>query len=141
MLLQFPYTFGDEHLSLLGDFLAILPRDYRFSVEVRNKKLLQDKRYSLLRDHNVALAMVEHSFWPKAEALTADFTYIRWEGDARKVKGTLGQVEVDKTTNTREWGEKIKKLLNNQIEVFGYFSKYYSGHPPTDARQLLDILH
>lgn len=140
LLLQFPYAFNEEHLSLLGDFLAILPRDYRFSVEFRNKKLFQDKLYSLLRDHNVALAMVEHPFWPKAEALTADFAYIRWEGDRRKVNGTLGQVEVDKTANIRDWAQKIKKLLNDQVEVFGYYSKYYSGHPPTDAKQLLALL-
>jgi uncharacterized protein YecE (DUF72 family) len=141
LLLQFPYAYNDEHISLLDDFLAILPRDYRYTVEVRNKRLLQDKLYSLLRDHNVALAMVEHPFWPKVEALTANFAYIRWEGDRKKVKGTLGQVEIDKTVNIREWAQKTEKLLDDQIEVFGYFSKYYSGHPPTDARQLLNVLN
>jgi len=140
LLLQFPPTFDDKHLTSLGDFLADLPGDYRLSVEVRNRKLLQDTLYSLLRNHNVALVMVEHPFWPKAEILTADFTYIRWEGDRRKVNGALGQVEVDKTANIREWSQKIGKLLDDQIEVFGYYSKFYSGHPPTDAKQLMAIL-
>lgn len=140
LLLQFPAAFNTEHLTLLSNFLAILPRDYRFSVEVRNKKLLQDKLYSLLRSYNVALANVEHPFWPKSEIVTADFAYIRWEGDRRKVKGTTGQVEVDKTKNIREWANKIEKLLNNQIEVFGYYSKYYTGYPPTDVKQLLNLL-
>ena len=140
LLLQFPYAFGDEtHLDLLRDFLGFIPKDYRFCVEIRNKNLIQDKLHSLLRDHNVALAMLDHPFWPKTEVLTADFAYIRWEGDRRKVNGTLGRAEVDKTAKIQEWAQKIK-LFDDQIEVFGYFSKYYSGHPPTDAKQLLDAL-
>jgi uncharacterized protein YecE (DUF72 family) len=141
LLLQLPPTFNQQHLTFLEDFLPILPKHYRFALEIRNKKLLEDKLYSLLRNHNVALTTVDHPFWPKTEILTADFAYIRWEGDRRKVKGTIGQVEVDKKANIEEWANKIKKLLDNQIEVFGYYSKYYSGHPPTDAKQLLDILN
>jgi len=134
LLLQLP-TLRTEHLALLSNFLAILPKDYRFSVEVRNKELLQHELYSLLRNYNVALAVAEHPFWAKHEILTADFAYIRWEGDRRKVKGTMGQVEVNKTTNIAECANKIKNLLDGQIE-----RAYYSGHPPTDAKQLLDIL-
>jgi len=29
--------------------------------------------------------------------------------------------------------------LEKQTDVFGYFSKYYSGHPPSDAKDLLNI--
>ncbi len=141
LLLQFPYGFKAEHLRVLNDFLPSLPKGHRFVVEVRNKKLLDDKLYSLLRENGVALAIVDHPFMPKLEATTADFAYIRWEGDRRKVKGTLGKVEVDRSNDTVTWTEKIKTFLDNSIEVFGYFSKYYSGHPPSDARQLLKLLH
>ncbi len=141
VLLQFPYAFGEEtHLNSLRDFLGFLPKEYRFGVEIRNKKLVGDRLYSILRDHNVALAMLDHPFWPRTEVLTADFAYIRWEGDRRKVNGTLGRVEVDKTARINEWAQEIKKLLEDQIEVFGYFSKYYSGYPPTDVKQFLDAL-
>jgi uncharacterized protein YecE (DUF72 family) len=141
LLLQFPYGFKPEHLHALNDFLPTLPKEYHFVVEVRNKKLLDDNLYSLLRENGVALAIVDHPFMPKLDVTTADFTYIRWEGDRRKVKGTLGKVEVDRNNDIVTWAEKIKTFLDNSIEVFGYFSKYYSGHPPSDAKRLLKLLH
>lgn len=59
--------------------------------------------------------------------------YIRWEGDRKKVDGTLGRVEVDKTNEIEMWAKKTKDFLKEADEVFGYFSKYYSGNPPSDA--------
>jgi len=140
LLLQFPYGFKPKHVSLLSDFLPMLPKGFRYVVEVRNKKLLEDKLYSLLRENGVALAIVDQPYMPKIEAVTADCTYIRWEGDRRKVKGTLGEIEIDRTNDLIGWTQKIKKFLDNSLEVFGYFSKYYSGYPPADAKQLLKLL-
>ena len=102
--------------------------------------MLDDELYSLLRENGVALALVDQPFMPMLQTVTADFTYIRWEGDRRKVKGTLGKVEVDRENDIRVWAEKVKKFLDDSVEVFGYFSKYYSGHPPTDAIHLLKFL-
>jgi uncharacterized protein YecE (DUF72 family) len=139
-LLQFPYAFKPEHLPLLSDFLPTLPKKQRFVVEVRNKKLLDNNLFSLLRDNGVAFAIVDQPFIPRLHETTADFTYIRWEGDRRKVKGTLGKLEIDRKNNVIDWAEKIRGFLGNSIEVFGYFSKYYSGYPPSDAEQLLELL-
>jgi uncharacterized protein YecE (DUF72 family) len=139
LLLQFPYAFKAEHTGLLKDFLSGLPRTHRYVVEVRNKKLLQEEFYSLLRENGVALAIVEQPFMPSTEVMTTDFAYIRLEGDRRKVAGTLGKVEIDRTDDTKSWAERIKKLLDVST-VFVYFSKYYSGHPPTDAKQLVELL-
>ena len=138
LLLQFPPAFGPKEATLLGDFLHELPKRYRYAVEVRNRKLLGDKLYSLLRENQIAITI--SSIMPETEQITADFVYIRWEGDRRKVNGALGKVEVDRTDDIRRWAEKIVKLLDETKEVFGYFSKYFSGHPPTDARQLVESL-
>ena len=139
LLLQFPPAFGPKEAALLGDFLPKLPKGHRYAVEVRNRKLLGDKLYSLLRENRIALAI--SPLMPETEQITADFVYIRWEGDRRKVNGALGKVEVDRTDDIRRWAEKIGKLLDETKEVFGYFSKYYSGHPPTDARLLVESLN
>jgi len=72
------------------------------------------------------------------DTITADFTYIRWVGDRKKVTGTLGKVERDRSEDIKEWAVKIKGFLDNSLEVFGYFSKSYSGYPPGDVRMLLD---
>jgi uncharacterized protein YecE (DUF72 family) len=140
LLLQFPYAFKPEHVNLLRDSLSALPKTHRFVVEVRNKKLLNEGLYSLLRENKTAFALVEQPFMPSTEVMTSDFVYIRLEGDRRKVNGTIGKVEIDRTDDTKRWAEKIRKFLDANTEVFVYFSKFYSGHPPTDAKQLAELL-
>jgi uncharacterized protein YecE (DUF72 family) len=138
LLLQFPYTFGVEHVPLLRDFLPNLPKQHRYVVEVRNRKLLNDSFFSLLRDANVVLAWVDSPFMPQIREVTSDFIYVRWEGDRRKVKGTLGKRETERTSSIKSWAERLKPFLVGKTEVFGYFSKYYSGHSPSDVRDFLE---
>ena len=61
-LLQFPYNFGTEQIPVLRDFLLNLPKEHRYVVEVRNRKLLNYAFYSVLRDHNVVLAWIDSPF-------------------------------------------------------------------------------
>jgi uncharacterized protein YecE (DUF72 family) len=140
LLLQFPYAFGTEQFPLLRDFLATLPKNHRYVVEVRNRKLLNEGFYSVLRDNNVVLAWVDSPFMPQISEVTSDFIYVRWEGDRRRVKGTLGKIEVDKKPQIDAWAEKLKPFLEEGTEVFGYFSKYYSGYSPSDAKVLLGLI-
>jgi uncharacterized protein YecE (DUF72 family) len=140
LLLQFPSTFKTEHLHLLSDFLPSLPKGHRIAVEVRNKKLLIDRLYSILRENGAALTILDRPSMPEIEVMTTDFTYIRWEGDRKKVSGTLGKIEIDRLNEIKAWAQKTRGYLKTPVEVFGYFSKYYSGHPPTDVQQLLQAL-
>jgi uncharacterized protein YecE (DUF72 family) len=139
LLLQFPKTLTIKHIGLLEDFLVDLPEGHRFAVEVRNTSLLNEEFYSLLRENGAALALLDRPSMPAIEMVTADFTYVRWEGDRKKIRGTLGRTEVDRTNEIEAWAEKIHRFPEN-AEVFGYFSKYYSGYPPIDAKQLLKTL-
>jgi uncharacterized protein YecE (DUF72 family) len=140
LLLQFPSTFKTEQLRLLNDFLRNLPKEHRITVEVRNKNLLDEKLYSILRENRAALAILDRPSMPETEVMTTDFAYIRWEGDRKKVYGTLGKTEVDRSNEIKIWAQKIRRYLEIPAEVFGYFSKYYSGQPPKDAQQLLQAL-
>ena len=140
LLLQFPYNFGTEQVPLLRDFLQTLPKTHRYAVEVRNRKLLNHDFYSVLRDHNVVLAWADSPFMPQISEVTSDFIYVRWVGDRRRVKGTLGRIEVDRTAQISAWAEKLKPFLHEGTEVFGYFSKYYSGYSLSDAEELLRLI-
>jgi uncharacterized protein YecE (DUF72 family) len=140
LLLQFPYNFGTERVPLLREFLQTLPKTHRYAVEVRNRKLLNHDFYSVLRDHNVVLAWADSPFMSQISELTSDFIYVRWVGDRRRVKGTLGKVEVDRTERINAWADKLKPFLQEETEVFGYFSKYYSGLSPSDAKELLELI-
>jgi uncharacterized protein YecE (DUF72 family) len=139
LLLQFPSSFGSKHFPVLQEFLPTLPKGFRYVVEVRNKSLLGEELRSLLRENGVAQVLVRQPVLK--EEVTADFVYVRWEGDRSKVNGTLGKVELDRTEDNGKWAVQVKKLLNRHLEIFGYFGKYYSGYPPNDAKQLLNLLH
>ena len=141
LLLQFPSAFGTQHLSLLKSFLKNLPKGYRYVVEVRNKKLLNSDLYSILKDYNIVLAWADSPIMPQTNEVTSDFIYIRWEGDRKKVKGTLGKIEADRREDLKLWAEKIKPFLERKITVFGYFGKYYSGYPPSDIALLQSLLN
>jgi uncharacterized protein YecE (DUF72 family) len=140
LLLQFPYAFGTKNLPLLRDFLQNLPRKHRYVVEIRNRKLLNDEFYSVLKNNNVVLAWVDSPFMPQIGEVTSDFLYVRWEGNRRLVKGTLGRIEVDRKMQIAAWAERLKPFLEERIKVFGYFSKYYSGYPPGDVKELLSLI-
>lgn len=137
LLLQFPPSFKNEHIPQLHEFLKNLPKKNHYAVEVRNKSLLNTNLFSTLRDNNVALVWVDSPAMPLINEMTSSFVYARWEGDRKKVKGNLGKIEENKSNTTKMWANKLKQFLTEGIDVFGYFSKYYSGHPPSDARELL----
>jgi len=137
LLLQLPPKFGQQNMPSLTDYLRCLTKDHRYAIEIRNKSLLNEQLYLSFREHNVALVWVDSDKMPLAEETTADFTYIRWEGDRQSVKGTLGKIEIDRSQSVQAWASKLKTLGSGGTEVFGYFSKYFSGLPPHDAAELL----
>lgn len=139
LLIQFPYNFTEEKLPKLQKFLKNLPSKYRYSVEVRNKKLLNNKLFSILKEYNVALAWSNHPLLPAIEEITADFLYIRWKGNKKIVNGTLGKTEVDQSANIETWANKIATQMGSR-RIFGYFSKYFSGNPAKDIKELLNTI-
>lgn len=155
VLFQFPYyakrsgVTEDDFLHRLREFAATLPHtDHpRYAVEVRNKNWLNPYLYEILHDHNIALALIDHPWMarPKtlfkdAHVLTSDFMYIRWLGDRygiEKMTKVWNETVVDRTEQIREWVPPIKKLLDQQIDVFGYVNNHYAGYSP-DTIALLE---
>ncbi|MGE5188110.1 MAG: DUF72 domain-containing protein [Betaproteobacteria bacterium] len=140
LLLQFPPNFGVSKFAELESYLQKLPSIYRYAVEVRNKSWLSPEFYQLLKRHNVALVWPDSPRMPQSSEKTADFLYIRWEGNRKLVNGTLGKIEVDRKADLAVWAQKIKPYLNDGTRVFGYFGKYFSGSPPSDVVQLEGFL-
>jgi uncharacterized protein YecE (DUF72 family) len=137
LLLQLPPFFREQHLPLLTKYLLNLPKGYRYAVEVRNKSLFNNELYELLKEQNVALAWVDVAEMPLAPEVTADFLYVRWEGNRKVVTGTLGKVETDRNADIDAWVGRLIPFLQRGVAVFGYFSKYYSGNPVGDAKEAL----
>src|SRR5207248_6442872 len=73
-----------QFLDRLGPFLAALPREFRYSVEVRNPEFMQPDYFACLRSHGVAHVYNAWSEMPELreqiaipDSVTADFTVSR----------------------------------------------------------------
>lgn len=140
LLFQFPYSFKLARFDFLKELVSILPKNTRYAFEVRNKSWLIDQFYNFLSENKIALVLGDSLWLGEIKKITSDFVYFRWEGDRKQIKGTKGIVEKDRTDDLKEWSHKIMSLPNT-VEVYGYFSKYFSGHPPTDVKKLLTYLN
>lgn len=140
LLLQFPPNFGVDRMPDLEAYLHSLPKSNRYVVEVRDEAWLKPDFYKLLQANSSSLAWIDSPNMPLSSEVTTDFLYIRWEGDRKKVKGTLGRIEADTQPCLKQWADKLKPFLNNHTEVYGYFGKYYSGYPPSDISLLSKLI-
>ncbi|HUU87323.1 MAG TPA: hypothetical protein VMX17_06185, partial [Candidatus Glassbacteria bacterium] len=84
-------------------------------------------------------AWSNHPLLPAIEEITADFLYIRWKGNQKTVNGTLGKTEVDQSGNIETWANKIATHMGSR-RIFGYFSKYFSGNPAKDIKEILNTI-
>jgi uncharacterized protein YecE (DUF72 family) len=139
ILFQFPPNFKIDKIGFLKNLISVLPKKQRYAFEVRNKSWLKEPFYKLLIENNIALVLGDSKWLENIIKITSNFIYFRWEGNRKQIKGTTGNIEKKKSDEIEKWGKKINQLLE-KTEVFGYFSKYYSGHPPTDAKQILTFL-
>lgn len=78
------YSAPDEFFCDLDRFLARLPHEWRYAVEVRNEEYLIPEYFATLRKHNVAHVFNAWTRMPPlqkqveiAEAYTTDFTVVR----------------------------------------------------------------
>lgn len=76
ILFQLPPNLKSD-LSLLTDFLNLLPNDLRFTIEFRHTSWLTDPTYQVLKQHNVSLCLAESEKLEIPEVITADFVYYR----------------------------------------------------------------
>ena len=153
MLLQFGYLGpsvmrnGAQFLARLGPFLKRLTgvvgspyRPRRFVVEIRNKAWLNEPLLSLLREHEVALALTDHGWMPRPwevekalDLITADFTYVRWLGDRKGIEEITTRWDktvVDRRNDLLHWVEMFRELRRRNLQVYAYANNHYAGNGP-----------
>jgi len=156
LLFQFPYfnkskfASGAEFLGRLRPFLKKLPRGRRCAVEIRNKYWLVPALAEALREHNVALALIDHSWMPsirdvlkKIDPVTADFTYIRWLGDRKAIEEqttSWDKTILDRRRDLEAWVEACRKFLGRRIAVFAFANNHYAGHAPDTVRLFQQLI-
>jgi uncharacterized protein YecE (DUF72 family) len=141
LLLQFPYSFKPDQFDTLRCILKSLPGDLKLSVEVRNKEWFCEDFFAYLRKRGIALCLVEHPWMPRLELRTADFDYVRFLGDHRKIADDFSHLRRDCTEDLRWWDKLIRNHSSDMAEIYAYFNNHYSGHAPSTASQLKDMLY
>jgi len=141
LLLQFPYSFKpDEHFEILEKLVEAMPDDMKIAVEVRNKKWLEKDFFELLRSRNLTLAMVDHPWMPKVTEHTGKFAYIRLLGDRKKIDSDFSYIRFDREDDLDWWSHVVEEYSREHGEVYAYLNNHYSGHSPSSARRLLEML-
>ncbi|MBV9211081.1 MAG: DUF72 domain-containing protein [Acidobacteria bacterium] len=142
ILVQMPPHFdaSPENTRALKEFLALLPRDMRFSIEFRSRDWLTADATELLAKHGVALALVEGQWIPRelmfeSAALQAlDFAYVRWMGERDLTR--FDSVQRPQDANLQLWSETLSEVCSRARDVYAYFSNFYEGYAPASANKL-----
>jgi uncharacterized protein YecE (DUF72 family) len=137
ILIQLPPSFtfeeGYDHLS---QFLELLPENYNFSVEFRNRSWMHQDTWKLLGMHNVAYTIVDEPLLPPDIHVTADFAYFRWHGRGQKLWYDYRYKEVE----LEAWVPRIRKVTGNVKKVYGYFNNHFHGYAVENCVQILEML-
>jgi uncharacterized protein YecE (DUF72 family) len=168
MVFQFPafdrWRFPTQRhfLDVLAPFLAKLPGDRKFAVEVRNRNWLDATLANVLRDRQIALVLQDISNMPglgnlwresmdsadeaakqkRFDLITADWTYIRWLGDRKaieKLTTTWDKPVLDRRKELNTWVDYCYQIRKRGVVIYGYANNHYAGHGPATIAQFINL--
>jgi uncharacterized protein YecE (DUF72 family) len=156
LLLQFPYfnkkafESAQEFYRRLSPFLAGLPKEFQWALEIRNKYWITKELLDLLRQHQIAFSMIDQSWMPPIDQLlkrhdldTAKFAYIRWLGDRKGIEEITKEwdkVVIDRQADLARWVLPVHQLLARGRQVYGFFNNHYAGHAPASLELFQQLL-
>ena len=156
LVLQFPHFSRtvfedlDAFLPRLDSFVASLPDDFRYAVEIRNRAWMTSPLLDVLRRHRVALVWTEIVNMPhpaelaaSLDLVTTDFIYARLIGDRRALDAKtdrFDRVVMDRGANLRRWAQVLKDTLPRIPTAYVYANNHYAGHAPETIRTLIRML-
>jgi len=155
IVFQFPFfsrnVFRDRHefLDRLVPFLKKLPTAYKFAIEIRNRAWLDAEFADLLRDHKIALVLQDRFWMPNPSELnfdpvTADWTYVRWLGDRKRIEEqttTWNKTVIDRTQELHNWADFCYQTRRRGVMIYAYANNHYSGHAPATIEQFRKLWH
>jgi uncharacterized protein YecE (DUF72 family) len=140
ILVQTGPDFQPGELPALVDFIGRVPSDLRVAIEFRHRGWISDGVLALLKERNIALALIDGRWIPRklmlslASQPTADFAYIRWMGPNRDLVD-YSRVQVDRSAEIEKWSEAVEDLSEKVTHIYGYVANHFSGHSPATARE------
>jgi uncharacterized protein YecE (DUF72 family) len=141
ILIQLGPDFEPSELPALVNFIGKIPEDLRFAIEFRHRGWITEGVLALLRDRNIALAIVEGRWIPRRTMLTlarrptADFGYYRWMGPHRDLVD-YSRVQVDRSREIDLWTDVMVEMSARQTDIFCYVANTFTGHSPATLRDV-----
>ncbi|HEV2743331.1 MAG TPA: DUF72 domain-containing protein, partial [Rubrobacter sp.] len=139
LLLQLPPSFAVEGMGVLEDFLDGLPDGARYAVEVRHRSWLGSDLPGMLREHGVALTLIDYPRMPRMEDATAEFSYIRWLGNRREFPEGHTHLKKERDADLRWWSALVDRFLEEGRTVFIYANNHYQNHSPSTLERFLEL--
>lgn len=132
VLVQLPPSLKADR-DRLGTFLALLPKDVRFTFEFRHPSWYEPPILDVLRDHDAALCLSDHAAAPAPFEATASFVYIRAHGPEGRYAGNY----TDQTL--ADWSADVARWRSEGRDVYAYFDNDIKSAAPADADRLIAL--
>ena len=125
-----------RHDDLLHGFLRALGSwpGPRHAMEFRDASWFAREVAEALGRHRVANVISDASDWPRWDALTTDFVYVRLHGHDATYRSAYPEPAL------REWALRVRGWLAELRSVYVYFDNTDAGHAPHDAARLAAML-
>ncbi len=143
ILFQFPPSFHltKENEERLERFLKLIFKyqeknnkyNINYVLEFRHKSWCSEQVYKLLRKYKAVWVIADSSRYPKAEAITGKFVYIRMHGPGALFSSKYSEEEL------KVLSQKIKKWLK-KFSVYCYFNNDFHGYAIENAQRLISLL-
>jgi uncharacterized protein YecE (DUF72 family) len=123
------------NLRSLEDFIEAL-RQYRVRhvFEFKNKNWLNKKVLKILSAANIAVCMSDWPDYADEAPITADFVYLRRQGEEGKYASNYTTEQLQKDA------KRIKEYMKQGKDVYIYFNNDAFGYAPKNAMELKAIL-
>jgi uncharacterized protein YecE (DUF72 family) len=119
------------NIERLADFLKLLPKHRRCTVEFRHPSWYVPQVMDLLRDHDVALCISDHHAAPSPWETTASFLYLRGHGPGGRYFGRYEEATL------RDWAGRLKAW---GADAYAYFDNDIKSAAPADAARLIELV-
>jgi uncharacterized protein YecE (DUF72 family) len=132
LLFQLPPNLGRDG-KRLENFVKILDRGYRYSVEFRDKSWFQKEVYDILHRYDIALCIMDMPGLSSPMISTTDFTYVRFHGSTSLYRSSYSKQEL------KRWAGDISKL-DGISRAYIYFNNDARGHAVENAMTMQELL-
>jgi uncharacterized protein YecE (DUF72 family) len=171
MVLQFPYVAkgkdpqeyatGADFLRRLKQFAGLLPREFRWGIEIRNSKWVGPELLDLLHQHGISLVFIDYytmdplpKLARRPEVFTAPFVYLRFLGNHKEMDAAVQRAReegkrkrdwdsllVDRSAQMKSWIPAIRDLTKKQVPIYIYFNNHYAGYAPGSIELFWQLYH